>query len=368
MADKLTIHYLQPFRFPSDHAHSIQVINTCHALAELGHTVVLDVKHNRDNYVWTFEEGLAYYGLTPHENLQLRWLPTTHNGITGLSARWRVRRSRGKRLVFYARHFRLARSAAKNRSGPVILEVHKLEPEAQRAAVFCDGVTAITTPLKDACVREWGLRCPTAVIPDAVDRARFPLPTETGPRRLVYTGHMHDWKGVDVLVRSLKSLPEVEALIIGGKQGDDPNRDALQRLAAEEGVADRIEWTGHIPQTEIAGKLRRGDVGVVPTRGANGQDIAASPLKMFEYLSSGLPVVATDMPSIRDIFDKVDGGTLFAEGDPDALAGAVKGLLGDDAYAAASAAADRSADFYTWERRAVLVEVFLNQVLMNQRD
>lgn len=352
MPAELLLLYLHPFRFPSEHAHSIQILHTCRALAELGVRVRLPVKRNADAPAASVEEGLACYGLEPHPLLGIEWLPTTHKGISGLAARWKTLRARGERLVYYARHLRLATTAARSGRGPLVVEIHRFEEEARRAVRAADAVVAITTPLRDRLVEAFSLTVPAVVIPDAVDLDRFPPPREEGPPRLVYVGQLQEWKGVDVLIRALAALPGLPALIVGGRSGGDPRRRALEALAREEGVADRIEWTGFLPQGEIAGRLRRGDVGVVPTRAREGQDVAASPLKLFEYMASGLPVVASDMPSLRDVVRPGENGLLFPEGDPAGLAARVREVLDPATYARLSEASRVGAREHGWPARA----------------
>jgi glycosyltransferase involved in cell wall biosynthesis len=349
---ELTLLYLHPFRFPSEHAHSIQILHTCRALAEQGARVRLPVKRSPNAPAASVEEGLASYGLAPHPGLRIEWLPTTHKGIAGLAARLKVLRARGERLVFYARHLRLATTAARSGRGPLVVELHRFEEKAREAARAADALVAITTPLRDRLVEAFGLTVPAVVIPDAVDLDRFEPPRETGPSRLVYIGQLQQWKGVDVLIRALATLPEMRALVVGGRRGGDPQREALEALARDEGVADRIEWTGFLPQAEIAGRLRRGDVGVVPTRALEGQDVAASPLKLFEYMAAGLPVVASDMPSLRDVVRPGETGLLFPEGDPAGLAQQVRRLLDPETYGRLSAASRSEAKGHTWSARA----------------
>ncbi|MBI2900669.1 MAG: glycosyltransferase family 4 protein [Planctomycetes bacterium] len=337
----LEIRYLQPFRLPSDHAHSIQILNTCRALAEAGARVTLMVRRNPERPVRSAEEGLAAYGLAPHPNLVVEWLPTTHKGIAGLAARFRIWRARG--CVFYARHLRLAAWAA--RRGPVVIELHKFEEAAARAVAAARAIVTITSPLRDLVRERFAPSAPIEVIPDGVDLARFPPPTAAGPARLVYAGQFHDWKGVDVMIAAVARLSGVGALILGGR--DDAG---LRARAREFGVEDRIEWGGFVPQEEIARRLRRGDVGVVPTRALNGQEIAASPLKLFEYMAAGIPVIASDLPSIRDVVRDGENGLLFREGDPEALAAAARRAIAEGRALAERARGDVRS--YTWAARA----------------
>jgi len=357
------LHYLQPFHLPADHAHSIQILQTCRALAAAGCRVRLDVKRNRAIPVASLDEALRWYGLEPHPGLELRWLPGHHNGIQGLAARWRVRRARGepgRDLVFYARHARLARTALAAGRAPVFLELHALDAGARNVARRAAGVVCITSALAEAVRSQWGLETPVATIDDAVDPASFTPPRDAGPPRLVYTGQLHDWKGVDVILEALPQLPGVRALVVGGRRGDDPRRDTLRGRARALGIEDRVEWTGFVPHRDIPKRLRCGDIGVVPTRAAHGQDVAASPLKLFEYMASELPVVASALPALRGVVRDGENGLLFREGDARSLASAVNRLLREEELATRIAVAGRNdATRRSWSARAEAILAFI---------
>ncbi|HXH97216.1 MAG TPA: glycosyltransferase [Gaiellaceae bacterium] len=130
-------------------------------------------------------------------------------------------------------------------------------------------------------------------------------------------GRLVSQKGHDVLVQALLHLPGVRAVIAG----EGPLRDDLERLAAEVGVADRLElsgWSNDVPAT-----LRSFDAFVLPSR------LEGLPLVVLEAMLAGVPVVASDVGSVREAIDDGVSGLLVPPDDPPALAAAVQRLLQD---------------------------------------
>lgn len=348
--------YLHPLRLPSDHAHALQILNTCRALAQAGARVGLMVRRNPARPVRDVGEALAETGVAPHEGWRVEWLPARGSG---LAARWRVARARG-RPVFYARHLRLAAAAARFGRGTRVVELHELGPRVPAALRRADGIVAASAPLRERLIERFAPSAPVEVIPNGVDPAVFSAVRGDGPPRLVYAGQLYPRKGVEVLLRALAELPGVPALVIGGRAGGDPREGELRALAGRLGVGERVSWAGHVSQREIAARLRRGDVAVVPTRADGDQEIGGAPLKLLELMACGLAVLASDLPAIRCALRDGENGRLFAEGDPGALAAGARGLLGDAAARArlgARARADALA--CAWEARARRILAFL---------
>jgi glycosyltransferase involved in cell wall biosynthesis len=133
-------------------------------------------------------------------------------------------------------------------------------------------------------------------------------------------------------------------------------------LAIAEGVSDRIEWEAFVPQPEISRRLRSTDIGIVPTRGVEGRD-ASAPLKLFEYMASGLAVVASDLPSIRAVIQHGHNGLLFRDGDPDSLAAAVARLIEyPEERARLATHASQDVQRFSWQERGRRILAFLENL------
>jgi glycosyltransferase involved in cell wall biosynthesis len=202
----------------------------------------------------------------------------------------------------------------------------------------------------------------TEVVPNGLDDALFGSRPARGPSRelfglpvdgpvLAFVGALRPWHGVDVAVRALPALPEAVLCIAG----DGPVRDHLQRLAAELGVARRVRWLGQLPHGDVPWLLAAADIALAPYPELPG--FGFSPLKLYEYLGAGVPVVASDVGQIRTVLDSGRWGSLVAPGDPAALAAGVRAVLADAPTARARADAARAMALreHSWRARATRI-------------
>jgi glycosyltransferase involved in cell wall biosynthesis len=187
-----------------------------------------------------------------------------------------------------------------------------------------------------------------------------------GPARLIYLGQLYPWKGVDSLLRALADVPGAELTIVGGLPSD-PERVRLERLAVMQGVADRCIFTGPQPYRFVPRLLMSADIALLPLAEGLVARCFTSPLKLFDYLAAGLPIVAVDFPTIREVLRDGENGLLVAPNDPAAMAAAIKRLLADPELAGRLAAqARRDAADYTWDRRAERILGALGQATLQQ--
>ncbi len=197
---------------------------------------------------------------------------------------------------------------------------------------------------------------------DAFESARFArLPSREQARQelgfdaarplVVYTGNLLVWKGVEVLVDAARRLPKVQFAIAGGAPKDV---ERLRRRA--EGLA-HVRFDGFQPPARVATYLAAADLGAVPNRSEPAISARyTSPLKVFEAFAAGLPLVASDLPSLRELIDSSELGELVAPDDPSALARGIQTLLDDAPRRARLAAAGRArVEAHSWDARAARV-------------
>jgi glycosyltransferase involved in cell wall biosynthesis len=167
-----------------------------------------------------------------------------------------------------------------------------------------------------------------------------------------YAGHLYPWKGADLVIEAVAALPEVQGVIVGGHEGE-PDLARLKAFAVELNCASRVTFTGLIPPPQVAATLMQADVLVLPNRASAISNEFTSPLKLFEYMASGRPIVASDLPSLREVLRDGENALLVQPGNPQALVAAIARIKDDAALGArlAERARDDVREF-TWSRRA----------------
>ena len=135
-----------------------------------------------------------------------------------------------------------------------------------------------------------------------------------GPFRILFVGRLVDLKGVDVLLRAVARTADVHLEVIG----DGPLRGPLTILADELGIGGRVEWRGQMPPAEIAPRLARSDVLVLPSR-KDGWGAVVN-----EALMLGTPVICSSACGAHDLVQRDWLGTVVPADDVDALARAIE--------------------------------------------
>jgi glycosyltransferase involved in cell wall biosynthesis len=224
---------------------------------------------------------------------------------------------------------------------------------------------ATTAGIRDAFRAAHGERARVRVVANGCDvpeDRRFPGLAADRPPRVLYAGQLYPWKGVDVLVEAMARVPEARLVILGGLEGE---RDLarVRALVQERGLAPRTEMPGTLPQALVAAELARAAVVVVPFLRTAMTERHTSPLKAFEAMAAGRPIVASDLPSSREFLGDGRNALLVPPGDAAALAAAVARLLADPALAERLARnAWDEAPAHSWDARARALRALFDEV------
>jgi len=238
----------------------------------------------------------------------------------------------------------------------------RLVQKSKRTIVISQGLknTAINAGLNDGKIQ---------IRPDAVDLNAFDIELRSSDARsslgldpqsklVVYSGRFSSWKGTDTLIESAKHLPDdVNILLIGGFEGEP---EKMRTKISECGVSNKVSVIEFQPHSEIPKYLKAADALVIPNKAENQLSVLhTSPLKLFEYMASKRPIIASDLPSIREILDESSATFVQPDSPEDLAIGIINTLKADNTLKVENAF--KIAEENTWKERArLIIESALN--------
>jgi glycosyltransferase involved in cell wall biosynthesis len=386
--------YVDSQAYPSAAPESLQTFHTCVGLAAHAERVWLVGGRG------SMPDAAAYYGVRQPANLVLLRLPRFRREQGWVRPSWTapfhfLALATVRRLVqderieaALTRDLKLARfllRAHRRRAlPPVVFESHQifvdtfreeaarqgrdvstklcrlaaLEAEVYREAA---GLIVLTHQLAAILGGRFATRGLIQVAPDGVDlQGPLSVAANAADGPVTYLGNFHPWKGVEVLVRAVTHAPGIRLALVGG---ESEARARIAALAGELGVSGRVRFVGPVPPSTRWRYLAEASVCVLPlTRSVFGTSFT-SPLKLFEYMAAARPIVASDLPALREVLRDGENALLVPPEDPPALAAAIQRLQSDRVLAerlAARAAQDVRA--YTWDARGKRILEFLLNV------
>ncbi len=230
---------------------------------------------------------------------------------------------------------------------------------AQRVAEQVFGAATVILAVSEevaAYVAQFpGTRHKIQVVPNGVSPNRFSpglaptLPRPAGAFTVGFVGTLKPWHGLSILVEAFARLrrrhPEARLLIVG----DGPERDRLAADLAAGGLTEAVHLAGAVDASAVPGWLASMDVGVAPYPPL--AHFYFSPLKVYEYMAAGLPVVASRIGQLKNLIEEGRNGLLVTPGDAAGLAAALERLRSDPELRARLGQAARSTvlEQYTWD-------------------
>lgn len=370
--------YIANARVPSRKAHVYQIIQMCDAFAATGHDVELVIPDRTQpddapNSAREYFDSSMDFEVTALPCLDFLWLTPPSSGVLGRIAFYlqTVTFTLAALLyiplsdydIVYTRSRLFAFLGSLVYGDDLVVEVHRRSSQSwvtkatAKAFDHCRGIVVISDGLR----QEWDAvtEAPIYVAPDGVDLTRFDLSASKGELReeldlptgrlACYTGSLQPWKGVDTLAEAARELSDIDVCLVGG------TNEQQKWLRETVDIPDNVHLIGHVPPGEVPKYLIASDVLVVPNTAE--RPISAkytSPLKVFEYMAAGRPIVATDIPSLREILDE-ECAYFAAPDSPSSLAGTIDRVFSDpDVERRVTEARERVKE-YSWSARAARI-------------
>ncbi len=309
-------------------AHLVQVSNSANAAANLGYSTVLCFlqqglpSFNPLSLIRPFHPRKSEAKLSQLYNLQEKLkvapLPTPWP-IDQINSKWTNSSTVVCKYYFpihilpytkivHTRDWNFVKVAIKH-GVPAIYEHHhqeqkQFEPEIVHNPLLQIAVT-VAEPVRESMI-EHGMP-PEKVIRlhngfnqvflvrhlEAAQEWREKLLVDERQHLIVYAGALRKFKGINLLIEVAKEMPQVQFVCAGGNESEVQHYQQL----AQEKQTQNVTFLGHIPQNQLASLLQAADILAHPHRSGNAA-ATTSPLKLFDYLASGTPIVATEIPPL----------------------------------------------------------------------
>lgn len=355
--------FLTDTRIPSDRASAVHVRKLLPALSNAGIQVQL-LSNKGTGMAWPgFAEKIDHFTIK---------LPGIKGGLYWMLWLFAKQLRKHQHDAIYSRFVLLPLIVA---SSPYVVELHDdawnkgfLFNRAIKRAIkqkHCLGFTAITQAIKVDLLKAYpALKKKVLVIEDAAGMPNpeyQPVFRDRSSLNIAYVGSFHTGKGLDMVLQLAARLPEHNFIIIGGSTGE------VTRYS--ESKTKNVQFEGFVDHDQLWKYMQDIDICLLPNqpdvRTGKRSNIGkyTSPLKMFEYMSYAKPMIASDLPVLKEVLD--DQIAIFAAHDKaDSWIDAVETLISaDKREQIGTKAYRRFGEKYTWEKRAERILAFMNEEL-----
>ncbi|MES2953230.1 MAG: glycosyltransferase family 4 protein [Patescibacteria group bacterium] len=367
------VYYIANARMPSERAHAIQIAKMCEALLLEGVDLTLVVPKR----AFVSVSPQVFYGLS--RDISVVYLPVLSRAygagkigfwigslsfvFSYLAFLW-SRFLRGERALGYSIDMDQFSSIGMPLSPyPYMMELHDAKPHGVLYSIVLRGALGIVTInsiIRDKLAVRFSLPAEKILVcPNGIDFSRFgnPVTREIARERLaipleakiaLYAGQLYAWKGLRQLIEFAERSPALDLYLVGG------TKEELASFLPELAIPNNLICIGKRPYAEMPLWLQAADMLIVlGTKDNEYSYYHTSPMKLFEYMSAGVPILAADTPAIREVADESE--VWFYQPDDAAdMARVADGIfkLGGSARAIKSAEANTRAQGYSWKKRA----------------
>jgi glycosyltransferase involved in cell wall biosynthesis len=328
-------------------AHTTQILNT---VSELGKH--LDIEIVAPYYGGNLE-GLKVYDFEKIPNIKRLGNLNLSPGLASflyfnIPASIYMVKNKPDFIYIRSTHFFLLATVAKMLGVPYFYETHRVPlsiSEKFRDRILAKNARGIVVISSHVGEYYKKYNKNLLAVHDAVSLKRFvPVQEVTDEKVVVYTGTISKLKGVDYLVEAARLMPEVKFVLAGIL-----HKDFLNFV-----WPDNVEYVGKVEQSELPQILSRASVLVIPHPD---NEYSQSPMKLFEYMASGVPIVSTNLVSLREVLNEKNA-VLVKPNDPEALKEGI-----EKAFGRTDLGEQAKVDVleYTWEKRGEKISNFIKQ-------
>jgi glycosyltransferase involved in cell wall biosynthesis len=368
----MKILYLSKSIIPSRSANSVHVMKMCQAFSDNGHSVILLAPKSKDKYEKGVDDIYEYYGVKKNFKIKKLWHPNIKGGallyLFGILFYLII--NRGFDLI-YGRFLHgcfLATLLRKN----TIFETHEILFKKKNHRYFFFNLLAKSNHLKKLIVISQALKniylkqkclndSMIQVAHDGADKvenfnSKIKLSGTNSKLKVGYVGHLYKGRGVEIILECAKQLSDMTFHIVGGLEEDIKYwKDFLKKMNIS-----NVYFYGFVTPKETLNYRNSFDILIAPysskvtLKGIGDTSKFMSPLKIFEYMSHKKPIIASDLPVIREILNEKN--SILVEHDNINLwINSLKKLR--DIELRENIANQALIDFsnYTWKNRAFLV-------------
>ncbi|OGD68226.1 hypothetical protein A2996_02175 [Candidatus Campbellbacteria bacterium RIFCSPLOWO2_01_FULL_34_15] len=378
----MKIIYIANIRIPTEKAHGVQIMEMCSAFSNAGNDVTLVVPKRLNN---TNETPFDFYGIK--ENFKIVKLPVLDLVRFGKIGFWIQSTNFAKFATIYSLFKKSDLIYSRDElplwflsffKNNLVLEIHIAKNNFISKRVFkkVKNIIAITQKLKDFYVKEYGVDEKKIFwSPDAVDlknflnlpdknilRKEFDIPSDK--KVVTYIGKLKTMgksKGVEDIIevfpRILEKNKQAFFLLVGINKSEI--EDIVKIFEKFNINQESYKLVTHIPKKKIPEYLKISNVLIMSYPNIEHYALYMSPMKLFEYMASGNPIVASGLPSIREILNE-ENSVLVEPDDLDSLAHGINIVLSDDLFAKKIGnQAFSDVQNYTWDKRVAGILNFL---------
>ncbi len=384
----MKIIYIVNARIPTEKAHGIQIMKTCEAFANNNIDIELVIPKRT-----AVQNPFEFYGLKPNFPITKIWTLNLYRFgylgfiISALSfalSSFFYLKSRKENFIIYSRdydHLSFLGIPLLNKS--YFFEIHGPKNKTwPHKFLFKKIKGAIITNsfIQNDLVKNFrNLQNKTIIAPNGVDLEKFNLeipkneaiyklklnPEFINKKILVYTGSfktMDQEKGIKEIMEAIKILNNSDILFIavGGKAEDI---EYYSKNAEKLGIKNQAIFLPHQTQDQLALFQKTADILLMPFPKIAHYEYFMTPIKMFEYMAGGKPIIASNLPSIKEILN--DKNCFFCEpGDFHDLSEKIKLILENPNIAEQKAQqAYLDSKQYSWDKRTKKIISFINKNL-----